>query len=248
MLKKILNTIGIFVLFLLPIFALSFLTDPALRPLILFVSVLIVAWLAFYLNHLQEERDRLNREVLLQAHELKKAKEALMSRSATSGGTQTYHEQLLDSWLTTEYERAKRYRRPLSLLLAAIDSFAELSRREGLVVAEVIGQEVAQLLKENVRLVDIVIRQDIDRVIAILPETQLSQARIVAERIRYVVEKNAFRIEGKEIKLTVSIGFTSFDPLVHHNKEDLLVAVEKALVQAKTSGPNNVATLVNETE
>ena len=79
MAKKIARGIGIFLLFFLPPVLLSFLAYTVFHQAVLFVSALIALWVAFYGVKILAERDRLNREVFLQAYELKKAKETLDS-------------------------------------------------------------------------------------------------------------------------------------------------------------------------
>lgn len=247
--KKVWYAIGIFVLLILPLVALSFLAYTVFHQIIFLIGVSLFGWLAFYLSTLIGERDRLGREVFLQAYELKKSKEALDSCLATGPKGQVYRERLLESRLSEECERARRYRRPLSLLLVAADSFSQgAGPSSGSALNEVVQEEVAQLLKECTRTVDIVIRYGGNRSVVILPETQLDQARIVGERIRYVVGKKAFRIEGKEVNVHVSVGFISFDPALYRGKEDLLSALERALAEAKKLGTNRIATLRTELE
>ena len=89
--------------------------------------------------------------------------------------------------------------------------------------------------------VDIIIRYGEGRFVVILPETSADSARIAAERIRYAVEKNAFRVGERPIKLTVSIGLIGFDPAIHRDKNDVLKMLDQTLVEGRKSGPNRVA-------
>jgi diguanylate cyclase (GGDEF)-like protein len=189
----------------------------------------------------------LGHEVFLQAYELKKAKENMES-STVDAKSQVYHSRLLDLRLTEECDRAKRYHRPLSCLLVNIDSFSNLAERYGTMIPEVIAQQVAHFLKENTRLVDVIIRKGQDSYVAILPETARTQARIAAERIRYSIEKNIFRIEERDVKVTVSIGVVSFDPAIYQGKDDLLSALEKTLNEARKNGLSQIAVLAGEIE
>ena len=165
---------------------------------------------------------------------------------ATYAQTQVYNARLLDARLTEECDRASRYQRPLSFLLVSVDEWSELTRTYSASLPQLIVQEVAEFLRESTRSVDIIIRHGEDRFVVILPETQLDQARIVAERVRYAVEKNKFRVEGKMIKATVSVGFIGFDPSIHRSKDDVLATLERAISSAKKGGPNRVATLTGE--
>ncbi len=239
--KKIVRICGMFSLFFLPVLVLSFLAYTVFHQFILLAGALLSAWAAFYVNHLAIEQERLSREVFSQAYELKKAGEALESCLATAAQTRAYNERLLDSKLTEECSRAKRYHRPLSCLMVAIDSLQELLQYHNLAFSETIIQEAARFLKESLRSVDSVIRYNEERLVVILPETNLDQSHIVANRIHFVVEKTTFQIEGKEIKLTASVAFVGFDSAVHRGKEDILAALEKTLLEARKAGPNQIA-------
>ena len=244
--KKILKVLGIAISLFLPFIVLSFLAHTVYHQIILLTTGLGAAWLAYFLVDLINERDRLSREVFFQAYELKKAKEALESCLVVDTQTRVYSERLLDSRLKEECDRSRRYQRPLSFLLVAVDSLQAVTEQYGSVLSGVVIQEVMQFLKENTRTVDIIIRYGEGRFVAILPETSLNSARVVAERIRYAIEKNTFRIEGKEIKITVSVGLVSFDSTIHRGKEDVLNALEQALQQAKKGGSNRVATVTSD--
>ncbi|MBI3999340.1 MAG: GGDEF domain-containing protein [Candidatus Omnitrophica bacterium] len=241
MTKKIARAIGVFVLLSPPSVVLSFLAYTVFHQIILFASVLIAGGVAFYLSHVITEKNRLNHEMFLKSYELKKAKETLESCLPTDTQTQVYNERLLESRLTEECDRAARYQRPLSCLLVAVDGLPELSRQYGSVLIQVIIQEVADFLKENTRSVDIIVRQGEESFIAILPETQRNQARIVAERIRSAIGKNTFRIEGRSIEVTVSMSIVSFDSTIHQGKDDVLNALKKILTDARKIGPNQIA-------
>ena len=243
--RKLSITVGLFILLFFPIVVLSLFAYTVFHQIIVLLSVFIDAWAAYYLGNLVSERERLSRDVFMQVYELKKVKEALDSCQASDEKTQVYNERLLGSRLAEECERSRRYQRPFSCLLVGIDSFSTLVQHYGKVRASVVVHEVAQFLKENTRSVDIIIRQGEERFVAILPETRANQARIAAERIRYAIEKNVFRIEAETIKVTVSIGIVCFDHAIHRTKEDVLNSLEKALQIAQKSGANRIAALAD---
>jgi len=238
MIKQTLRTIGIFAVLIFPVVALTFWAYTFLHQVVLFFGVLIAAWAAFHLSKMTVEEKRLNREVFQQASELKKAKEALDSCLATTAQAPVYTRRFLDSKLAEECNRARRYLRLLSCLLVSIDSFSTLSRDYGSVVSEALFHEVARFLRESVRSVDTLIRYKEDQLVVMLPETSLTQAGIAANRMRFAVGKNTFHINREPFKLTLSMSVVIFDPAIHRNQEDVLVALETLLVQARQSGPN----------
>ena len=241
MTKKIVCGVGVFALVFLPTLALSFLAYTVFHQNILLASVLIAIWAAFFLSKLTAEQERLNREVFLQAYELKKAKEALDSCLATETETPVYNRRLLDSKLTEECNRSRRYGRSLSCLLIAIDSLSELSQTYDSFFSGVVVQEVARFLKESIRSVDSLIRYGNERLVVILPETSLTQAGVVANRMRFAVEKKTFSINQQSLKLTLSAGVVSFDPAMHRGKEEIINILEEALLRANKTGPNQVS-------
>ena len=161
---------------------------------------------------------------------------------------QIYHERFLNLRLKEEYDRARRYQRPFSCLLIEIDSFPHCLKSYPSVSAQAMNEEIGQLLKGNLRAVDIMIRRGEQRFFAVLPETGLLGSRIAAERVRYLIEKNIFRIEKTEIKMTVSVAAVAFDQTLHSAPEAILDSLEKTLTEAKKSGPNRVAALAQEKE
>lgn len=244
--KRFFNITLYFALFFGPIIAISFFARTPLHQSIFLISLIVSGAAAFYVSGIIHDRDRLGREVFLQNYELKKAKEALNASLVVDSETHIYNERLLGSRLCEECDRARRYRRPLSFLLVSIDSGHELIEHHGQIISEVLIQELCQFLRESMRGVDIIIRDGDERVVILLPETAITSASVAAERIRYAIEKKVFRIEGKEIKLTVCVGLLAFDASIHKRKEDVLTSLENALNKAKKIGPNKVATVTNE--
>ena len=241
MIRKTIRAVGIFILLFLPSLILSFFAYTVFHQFIFFIGMVTAAWLAFYFSNTISEKDRLNREIFLQAYELKIAKEALDSCLATESQTQAYRERFLDSKLTDECNRARRYHRPLSCLLVAVDAFEELSQTRGPVFAQAIFQEVTRFTKESIRSVDSVIRCNDDQIVVILPETQLQQAEVVARRIQFSIEKKTFIVDRQMLKITISMGVLCFDPALHRGREEMMSALNQALLDAKRSGPNRIA-------
>jgi GGDEF domain-containing protein len=224
--KKFLWAVVIFFLLALPVFVLAFLNFSSLHGLMLLVYLFLAGGVAYTFGSLEEER----------GHWL--AEGPRTPRLPVSDDVQIYHAQFLNLRLKEEYERAKRYQRPFSCLLIETDSLP----------APALDEAIGRFLKKNMRSVDILIRQGEKRVFAILPETGLLGARITAERIRYSIEKNIFKIEEKETRTTVSVALVTFDPTLHSSPEALIDSLEKMLREAKKSGPNRVAVLADEKE
>lgn len=246
MIRRIVTAVGFFSLLFLPIFALSFWAYTVFHQIILLVGFIVAVWVSSYLSNLVQERGRLSRELFTHLYELKGAKEALASCLATETKTQAYNRRLLESRLSEECNRARRYERPLSFLLIEIDTFKDIEKNYGTSVSQALIQEVADFLRVNTRAVDILVRQGEDRIVAILPETRWDQTRTVAERICYSIEKNSFRVNGNTVKITVSIGFIGhFDSSVYRSNLDVMDTLERAISAARKGGPGRIATLAS---
>lgn len=156
--------------------------------------------------------------------------------------TQVYNYRYLDKRLDEELHRAKRYGTPLSLVYVDIDHFKEVNDRFGHQVGNEVLRGIGKLLKISVREVDLVGRLGGDEFLLILPETDLDQAQIIAERIRQRMEKTIFKSQsGEKIDfLRFSLGVSGYPPEVK-KKEELITIADKAMYRAKRTGGNRVS-------
>jgi diguanylate cyclase (GGDEF)-like protein len=143
--------------------------------------------------------------------------------------------------LAREMKRAKRYRSPLSLIMWDIDDFKQYNDRYGHAMGNEALRQVALLLKESLRDVDIACRYGGEEFTVILPETDKKGVLTLAERIRASVEHHAFETgRGSKVdKLTISGGVATYgvDAL---RDADLMPLADLALYRAKGSGKNRV--------
>ncbi|MFZ5841309.1 MAG: sensor domain-containing diguanylate cyclase [Pseudomonadota bacterium] len=133
-----------------------------------------------------------------------------------------------------------RRQRPLSVLMIDIDHFKPVNDRYGHDVGDQVLVTVANLLKQNSRVGDIVARWGGEEFLLLLPETALEQASALAERIRMAVAEQASLAAQYEHRLTVSIGCVQ-----HHDEAsltDLIRAADQCLYSAKEQGRNRVVT------
>ena len=147
-----------------------------------------------------------------------------------------------------EIKRALKHRFPLTVLMLDIDHFKRYNDEFGHLVGDATLKEVAQIIRANVRNVDIVARYGGEEFVVVIPETRQEGAVEVAERIRSAVARKAFRVYDEETKVTVSIGISifpedlpkasdSYDPSFLF---ELLQRADRALYRAKEEGRNRV--------
>lgn len=172
------------------------------------------------------------------AIENSKLYEKINSLSITDGLTELFNHRYFQEHLSIEIERAKRYSHPLSLIMLDIDLFKQVNDSYGHIVGDFILRQIALIIKEKVRKVDIPCRYGGEEFAIILPEIDGHGAFTVAERMRKAVEDYIFKRDPEEekIKLTISAGVAEYQRNL--NKEELIKIVDGALYQAKETGRN----------
>jgi diguanylate cyclase (GGDEF)-like protein len=151
--------------------------------------------------------------------------------------TGVYNRQHFLTLADSEWLRFKRYQRPLSLLIFDIDHFKNINDRYGHDAGDRAIAHVIDLCKACNRSSDSIGRIGGDEFAMLLPETNLAQASIVAERLRQVVAESIFREYGKPV--TLSIGLAQADRYLSSIGE-LVKNADRALYQAKSFGRNCV--------
>jgi diguanylate cyclase (GGDEF)-like protein len=140
---------------------------------------------------------------------------------------------------TAEWSRFQRYYRPLSVLMIDVDHFKAVNDRYGHAVGDEALVAVADACREGKRSPDIVGRLGDEEFVMLLPETDLDQARIVAERVRQRVAASALRANEVRFNVTASVGFAAAS-VGMPGLEALLHAADSALYQAKAAGRNRI--------
>ena len=145
--------------------------------------------------------------------------------------------------LDAEWSRFQRYYRSVSVLMLDIDHFKSVNDRYGHAVGDAAIRAVAAACLDGKRKSDIVGRLGGEEFAVLLPETSLSRARTVAERIRRHV-MGAQIVAGQiQFGVTVSIGIA--EAAVSMSGIDALMsAADHALYQAKAEGRNRCIAFV----
>jgi len=168
--------------------------------------------------------------------------EKTIQLSKTDGltGLKNYRE--FKDALAAEVLRAKRYKRPFSLLLIDVDHFKQYNDSNGHPQGDILLKKIADLLKENFKDTDVVARYGGEEFAIILVETgEKGQAVAIAERLRNMIDWCKFPKQETQPggKVTVSIGVSCY-PQDSDSAEELLKAADEALYTAKKKGRNRV--------
>ena len=167
--------------------------------------------------HLIRENERLFKEV--------------QRLAVTDGLTGLYNRRMLDEAMATEFERARRYRRPLSIIMMDMDGLKSINDSHGHPEGDAALKRIADVIRPEVRQIDLPARFGGDEFVVLLPELEIELAMKVAERIfnkiRIIREHgDMFSISGGVAQLTDE----------HVSVEDFLRAADEALYRAKRAG------------
>jgi diguanylate cyclase (GGDEF)-like protein len=151
--------------------------------------------------------------------------------------------------LSEETARHLRQGEPLALAMMDIDHFKTVNDTFGHKVGDDVLRWMAQLITENMRSTDMFARYGGEEMAVILPQTNSEDAFRVMERLRHLVATTGFQVDraGRrpiDIQLTISMGIASV-PEDANSDEQLLVAADRALYQAKRRGRNRIVRFRN---
>jgi two-component system, cell cycle response regulator len=147
------------------------------------------------------------------------------------------HRAFLDR-LNQEFDRSRRYRSLLALILFDIDDFKSVNDTHGHLQGDVALEGIARILRKTSRESDILGRYGGEEFVALLPETNPEQAVMKAERIRNEIQNHSFRLNGTTVHITVSLGVATWPSSRIQKPEDLIRDADEALYRSKSLGKN----------
>jgi diguanylate cyclase (GGDEF)-like protein len=153
--------------------------------------------------------------------------------------TGLYNQKYMSLVLENEIYRAQRESEKFSVLFMGVDYFKTVNDTRGHWVGSRLLIEIGRIIKENVRRSDYAFRDGGDEFVIILPRSDSEKAVLAAERIRSIIEKTNFLIEGEQIQLTLSIGLaTSPDHATTYR--DIIKMADEAMYCGKNRSRNVV--------
>ena len=136
---------------------------------------------------------------------------------------------------------ANRYREEFSLDMLDIDHFKKVNDQYGHLTGDDVLEQVAILVRQDIREADTAGRYGGEEFIIILPRTDLSSALNVAERVRKTIETSEMKdSKGNVFGITVSQGISIYQP--GEDEYSLISRADNALYKAKENGRNRVET------
>jgi len=149
--------------------------------------------------------------------------------------TNIYNRRKFSRLLDQEIQRVKRYDRSLSIALLDIDHFKRVNDTYGHDTGDYVLRRITELIKENIRITDILARYGGEEFVIIIPETDVKGASRQIDRMRKAIEKNSFSGVGN---LTISAGITHY--MRGDSCKSMITRADKALYLAKEEGRNRV--------
>ena len=171
---------------------------------------------------------RLNQELQKQLEDNRR----LAETDSLTGAASRY---LLEQAIRLECERAKRFKQPFSVIAMDVDDFKQINDRHGHCVGDQTLVSIVRLIRDKIREIDLIARWGGDEFILVLPNTRLTDARMVAEKLRMRVTD--LRI-NELITVTMSFGLAEHRP--DEPLSQLMVRVDRSLYQAKLAGKNRL--------
>lgn len=188
--------------------------------------------------------EHLNKELISALENLDARNREIQEIMTTDRLTGLYNRNYLFTMLEDEFARSARREYAFSLMMIDIDDFKSINDTFGHSNGDIMLSRFGTLLKEGLRKFDRAFRYGGEEFVVVLPDTELTVACLVAERIRSAFEKEifAFPAAGEDkptdVSRTISIGVAIASPQT--TAEILLTRADEAMYAAKNQGKNRV--------
>jgi len=152
--------------------------------------------------------------------------------------TGLYNRRHADHELPRLVTTAQRYGQPLSMAMADLDHFKRVNDDNSYSIGDEVLRRFSAIMTENARGADVITRYGGEEFLLVMPQTSLTQAQVLCERLRLEVERYPWHDVASGLRLTVSIGVA--DTVLHDGLVTLVAAADSALHDAKRAGRNRV--------
>jgi len=182
--------------------------------------------------------------------ERKRLEQELERLSQSDPLTGLFNRRRFDEELTRQLSYTRRYGSGGALLVLDLDRFKRINDEFGHAAGDEALRAVAEVLRRNLRCSDMIGRDEGvaarvggDEFAVLLPEVDAAAARGVAARIVEALAARELTFDGQTVRLAVSVGIALYDENGTPPAEDLLLAADRAMYEAKAGGGSSVALL-----
>ena len=162
--------------------------------------------------------------------------ERIQHQAKTDGLTGLVNHRTFYEVLERELWRSRRYGGHISLIMVDVDNLKTINDSFGHKAGDKVIREVSRRIRESIRQIDTAARYGGDEFAIILPNTSLSDAVVVAERMVSVVGGSPVVWRKDDIPISISVGLGQYD--ADDTPDDITSRSDKALYAAKQSGKN----------
>jgi len=164
----------------------------------------------------------------------------LYIKATHDGLTKLFNHKQGEILLGNEFERVKRNKQPLSLVMLDIDFFKKVNDKFGHQAGDEVLKYIGNLLSESLRRCDIISRYGGEEFMLVLPDTELKSTFEVIDRLKDTIQNHKFVFSNSEYSVTSSFGLVQFDEKEHKNPGALINDADKKLYEAKNKGRNRI--------
>jgi diguanylate cyclase (GGDEF)-like protein len=170
----------------------------------------------------------------------------LERKSETDQKTGLFNHHHFMAQFNNELQRANRYDRPLSIIMADLDLLRNINNTYGHLAGDDVLKGVADILKQTVREYDLVARFGGEEFAILMPEAEIDKAIERAEHIRKAIESARFVVPTsvQPIKVTMSFGISKRENF-EQSPEEIIHHADTALYRSKLNGRNTSLALIN---
>ncbi len=140
--------------------------------------------------------------------------------------------------LKEEFSRSIRYSIPVGLIMFDIDHFKVVNDTYGHIIGDKVLINLSETIKSILREGDIFFRYGGEEFAIVLPGASLKDTTKTAEQIRHIVEDMETKHNSQLLKITISLGGTSYPDHNFEDSDDMLKLVDSKMYQAKENGRN----------
>ncbi len=186
------------------------------------------------------------RRIVQLEQRLRAANDENLRQSVTDSLTGVYNRRYLMDQLPRELERAARYEHPLSIIMCDLDHFKRVNDTHGHLTGDEVLKAAVQVITASSRKTDWVARYGGEEFVVLLPETRLSNARVLADTLRARIASQPLGHASLDLKITASFGVAGWEEAVRPgaSMDELIARCDACLYASKTAGRNRITAAV----